>query len=110
MPSWAYVELKCSGGTTAPVRGSKAWPAWTARVLNPWFSETDMELLGLVAEVCQEVVAGQDADGGANEGHHHGVDVGQELTGSRDGLQRADHREPLPHVLGDLVRQLRLAA
>jgi hypothetical protein len=38
------VELKCSGGTTAPVRGSKAWPAWTARVLNPWFS-SDMVLL-----------------------------------------------------------------
>ena len=45
MPSWAYVELKCRGGTTAPVRGSKACPAWTARVLKPWFSGTDMMLL-----------------------------------------------------------------
>ena len=32
-------RLKCSGGTTAPVRGSKAWPACTARVLKPWFSD-----------------------------------------------------------------------
>src|SRR6478672_5400077 len=105
MPSWAYVELKCRGGTTAPVRGSKAWPAWTARVLKPWFPETVMMLLPkggwacrnrgfgkpnhriLVAEVGQQVVPGEDAHGRAHERDHQGVRVGEQFPGRGDGFQ-----------------------